>query len=125
MSQTLTDRQLNRATLARQWMLERADVAIPDAVAFLLGLQAQTTNGPYQALWNRLSGFTHQALTALIVDKALLRATTMRTTLHLHTVPDMRAIRPLVQPVLDRTFSSVAKSRAVNADRLAVNAAGV
>ena len=125
MLQTLTNRQLNRATLARQWMLERADVAIPDATAFLLGLQAQTTNGPYQALWNRLKGFKHQALTALIADKTLLRATTMRTTLHLHTVPDMRTIRPLVQPVLDRTFSSVAKSRAINADRLAVKAAGV
>jgi hypothetical protein len=125
MPETLTDRQLNRATFARQWMLERSDVEIPDAVAFLLGLQAQTTNGPYQALWNRINGFSHAALTALIVDKTMLRATTMRTTLHLHTVPDMRGIRPLVQPVLDRTFSSVAKSRAINADRLAVNATGV
>lgn len=125
MPATLTDRQLNRATLARQWMLERADVSIPDAVAFLLGLQAQTTNGPYQALWNRVAGFTPAALTGLIVDKTLLRATTMRTTLHLHTAPDMRSLRPLVQPVLDRTFSSVAKSRAVNADRAAVDRAGV
>ena len=81
MPQLLTNRQLNRATLARQWMLERADVAIPDAVAFLLGLQAQTTNGPYQALWNRLNGVTHQDLTALTVDRTLLRATTLRTTL--------------------------------------------
>lgn len=125
MPQTLTNRQLNRATLARQWMLARADVAIPDAIGFLLGLQAQTTNGPYQALWNRLDGFTHDALTALITSRTLLRATTLRTTLHLHTVDDMRAIRPLVQPVLDRTFSSVAKSRAIKADRVAVNEAGV
>ncbi|HWU17690.1 MAG TPA: winged helix DNA-binding domain-containing protein [Devosia sp.] len=125
MPETLSDRQLNRATLARQWMLERADIAIPDAITFLLGLQAQTTNTPYIALWNRLAGFNHGALTALITDKTLLRATTMRTTLHLHTVADMRGIRPLVQPVLDRTFSSVAKSRAINADRLAVNRQGV
>lgn len=125
MPETLSDRQLNRATLARQWMLARADIAISDAVAFLLGLQAQTTNTPYIALWNRIADFTPAALTALIADKILLRATTMRTTLHLHTVPDMRAIRPLVQPVLDRTFSSVAKSRAINADRHAVNRQGV
>ncbi|UXN74693.1 winged helix DNA-binding domain-containing protein [Devosia sp. A8/3-2] len=125
MPETLSDRQLNRATLARQWMLDRADIAIPDALAFLLGLQAQTTNTPYIALWNRIAGFTHGALTTLIADKTLLRATTMRTTLHLHTVPDMRGIRPLMQPVLDRTFSSVAKSRAINADRLAVNRRGV
>ncbi len=125
MPETLSDRQLNRATLARQWMLARADIAIPDALTFLLGLQAQTTNTPYIALWNRIAGFTHGALTALITDKTLLRATTMRTTLHLHTVPDMRGIRPLMQPVLDRTFSSVAKSRAINADRLDVNRRGV
>ncbi|MDB5530457.1 MAG: hypothetical protein JWR51_3560 [Devosia sp.] len=121
----ITDRELNRATLARQMMLERVDMPIPDAVAFLLGLQAQTTNGPYQALWNRLSDLTPSALTALIADKTLLRATTMRTTLHLHTVEDMRLLRPLLQPVLDRTFGSVAKARAIKADRAAVRALGI
>ncbi|WP_299725240.1 winged helix DNA-binding domain-containing protein [Devosia sp.] len=122
---TITDRELNRATLARQILLGRVDSLIPEAVAFLLGLQAQTTNGPYQALWNRLSGFTHQALTTLIADKTLLRATTMRTTLHLHTVDDMRAIRPLLQPMLDRTFASPAKARTIKADRAAVRTLGV
>jgi len=122
---TLTNRQLNRATLARQLLLERSDMAVADAVGFLIGLQAQTTNGPYQALWNRLHGFTPASLTALIVDKTLLRATSMRTTLHLHTAPDLLSIRPLVQPMLERTFLSVAKTRAANADRPAVHARGV
>ncbi|HTM76444.1 MAG TPA: winged helix DNA-binding domain-containing protein [Devosia sp.] len=121
----ITDRALNRATLARQMMLQRSDRPIADAVAFLLGLQAQTTNGPYQALWNRLRGFTPDALTALIADKTLLRTTTMRTTLHLHTLPDMLSLRPLLQPVLDRTFASPAKVRAVKADPAAVRALGV
>ncbi|HTM76556.1 MAG TPA: crosslink repair DNA glycosylase YcaQ family protein, partial [Devosia sp.] len=79
MSTIITDRELNRATLARQMMLERSPMPIAEAVALLLGLQAQTTNGPYQALWNRLDGFTPDALTALIADKTLLRATTLRT----------------------------------------------
>jgi hypothetical protein len=121
----ITDRELNRATLARQMMLARVDMGIPAAVSLLLGLQAQTTNGPYQGLWNRLNGFTHAALTALIADRTLLRATTMRTTLHLHTAADMRVIRPLVQPVLDRTFGSVAKARVIKADRAEVRALGV
>ncbi|MET3899203.1 hypothetical protein ABIB57_003158 [Devosia sp. UYZn731] len=125
MPEPITDRQLNRATLSRQMMLEGVDMAIPEAVAFLLGLQAQTTNGPYQALWNRLSGFTPSALTALITNKTLLRATTMRTTLHLHTADDMRTLRPLLQPVLDRTFASPAKARTIKADRAAVRALGV
>nr|WP_295889616.1 winged helix DNA-binding domain-containing protein [uncultured Devosia sp.] len=125
MSHMLTDRQLNRATLARQWMLERADVSIPDAVAFLLGLQAQTSAGPYQALWNRLRGFRHEDLTALIHDKSVLRATTMRTTLHLHTSDDMRAIRPVMQPVLDRAWQSTFRKRIGDADRAQVHRRGV
>jgi hypothetical protein len=125
MPQVLTDRQLNRATLARQWMLERSDVAIPDAIAFLLGLQAQTSAGPYQALWNRLAGFRHQDLTPLIEDKCLLRATSMRTTLHLHTADDMRSIRPVMQPVLDRTWSSTFRKRVGSADRAEVHKRGV
>lgn len=125
MPQTLTDRQLNRATLARQWMLERADVAIPDAVAFLLGLQAQTSAGPYQGLWNRLRGFRHEDLTALILDKSLLRATTMRTTLHLHTATDMRVIRPAMQPVLDRAWTTTFRRRVGDIDPDAVQRRGV
>lgn len=125
MPQTLTDRELNRATLARQWMLERTNVSISDAVAFLLGLQAQTTNGPYQALWNRLSGFCHADLTALITDKSMLRATTMRTTLHLHTRSDMLAIRPVMQPVLDRGWQSTFRKRIAGADRDQVHRLGI
>lgn len=125
MPQTLTNRQLNRATLARQWMLERADIGILDAIGFLIGLQAQTTNGPYQALWNRLRGFRHEDLTALIADRSLLRATTMRTTLHLHTSADMRAIRPVMQPVLDRTWQTTFHKRVAGADREEVHRAGV
>jgi hypothetical protein len=125
MPQVLTNRQLNRATLARQWMLERSDVAIPDAVAFLLGLQAQTSAGPYQGLWNRLRGFRHEDLTALIADKSMLRATTMRTTLHLHTSDDMRAIRPVMQTVLDRTWQSTFRKRVGSADRAEVHKRGI
>jgi winged helix DNA-binding protein len=122
---TVTNRALNRAALARQMLLARANLPLPDAISFLLGLQAQTTNGPYQALWNRLEGFTPEALTTLIADKSLLRATTLRTTLHLHTAADLLALRPLLQPVLDRTFSSAAKISAIKADRAAVHAFGV
>lgn len=125
MPQMLTDRQLNRATLARQWMLERSDVAISDAVAFLLGLQAQTSAGPYQGLWNRLRGFRHEDLTTLIHDKSMLRATTMRTTLHLHTADDMRAIRPVMQPVLDRAWQSTFRKRIGDADRAQIHRKGI
>ncbi|MGV3491621.1 MAG: winged helix DNA-binding domain-containing protein [Devosia sp.] len=116
----LTDRQLNRATLARQMLLERSDRSIVDAVAVLLGLQAQQTQDPYIGLWSRLNGFTHGALTALIVDKTLARATTMRGTLHLHTADDLIGIRAQMQPFLRSVWQSQFRKRFGDNDEAAV-----
>jgi microsomal dipeptidase-like Zn-dependent dipeptidase len=55
---------------------------------------------------------------------SLLRATSMRGTLHLHTVPDMVGIRKLVQPVLDRMWQSNFAKRFGEGDRQAVVRAG-
>ncbi len=120
MPTTLTDRQLNRATLARQMLLERSDMGIVEAVEWLLGLQAQQTHDPYIGLWSRLSGFTHEALTALIVDRTLARATTMRGTLHLHTADDLIGIREQMQPFLRTVWLSNFKKRSGNVDEAAV-----
>lgn len=120
----LTRRQLNRATLARQMLLERADRPIVETIAFLLGPQAQVTEGPYQALWSRLRTFRHEDLTALIKGRMLLRATSMRGTLHLHTLEDMVGIRKLVQPVLDRMWQGQFARHFGDHDRKAVIRAG-
>jgi hypothetical protein len=53
----LTARQLNRATLARQLLLQRSELTAERAVAHLVGLQAQVPRDPYVALWSRLEGF--------------------------------------------------------------------
>ncbi|HRE46948.1 MAG TPA: hypothetical protein PLD47_04425 [Aggregatilineales bacterium] len=60
---TLSRRQLNRATLARQLLLERAAISPLEAVARVAGLQAQVTNPPYIGLWTRLADFPRAALT--------------------------------------------------------------
>jgi hypothetical protein len=106
MPKVLSTRALNRATLARQMLLERSDRGIVDSVEFLGGLQAQQSNDPYIGLWSRLQGFRHENLTALIVDKTLNRGTTMRGTLHLHTADDFLGFRALVQPFLDAQWKS-------------------
>ena len=121
----LTDRQLNRATLARQMLLERSDIGPADAVRFLGGLQAQQSNDPYIALWSRLNGFRHEDLTALIVDRTLARATTMRGTLHLHTADDLIGVRALVGDFLKGIWKSNFLKRFGEEDQKKVLRAGV
>ena len=98
----LDRRALNRATLARQLLLERSDTAPLDAVEHLVGLQAQIPLNPYHALWSRLDGFDPDAVGRLVLDRALVRIVVMRGTIHLVTAGDALVLRPLAQPVLDR-----------------------
>jgi hypothetical protein len=121
----LSNHQLNRATLARQMLLERADMGIAPAVAFLGGLQAQQSNDPYIALWSRLAGFRHEDLTALIVDKTLLRATSMRATLHLHRADDLLGMRRLVAEFLKGMWRSNFRKRFGGEDEAKVRRAGI
>ena len=98
---TLGDRALNRATLARQLLLERSPLDVPAAVGHLVGVQAQVPYDPYTALWSRLAGFAPETLGRALVDRAVVRVAVMRSTIHLVTADDALLLRPLVQPVLD------------------------
>ena len=100
-AEVLTVRALNRATLARQLLLERASVSPSHAVRHLVGLQAQIPNNPYVGLWSRLAGFDPMSVSDLVHDRMLVRLTVMRGTLHLVTADDCLLLRPLMQPVLD------------------------
>lgn len=120
----LTQRQLNRATLARQMLLARTGKGILEATEHLLGMQAQVTNAPYIALWNRIRNFRHEDMTALIRERKLVRAATMRSTLHLHTARDLIDLRALVQPVLDRAWQASHAKNFGGADRADVIEAG-
>ena len=124
-SPVLTNRALNRATLARQMLLQRQDMGIVEAVEHLLGLQAQVTEGPYQGLWSRLTGFRHEDMTQLIVDRTLARATTMRGTLHLHSADDLIGIRELVAPFLRQVWQSNFRKRFGDNDEKAVLEAAI
>jgi len=79
----LTLRELNRALLARQMLLERQKVGVVDAIERLGGLQAQWAPAPYVALWSRIKGFERDDLTRPIDKGQLIKATLMRATLHL------------------------------------------
>ncbi|MFG3104800.1 winged helix DNA-binding domain-containing protein [Streptomyces sp. NPDC048182] len=98
----LDTRALNRATLARQLLLERAPLTAEAAVAHLAGLQAQSVKAPYYALAARLDGFTPDDLAAPMADRRLARLVTLRSTIHTHTADDCLTLRPLVQATRER-----------------------
>lgn len=82
---TLTLRELNRTLLARQMLLRRARVSVPEAVGRLVALQAQASVSPYVALWSRVDGFRKEQLTGALSRGTVVKATSLRTTLHVMT----------------------------------------
>ena len=108
MTPVLSRRALGRATLARQLLLERGTRPVAGALEHLVGLQAQVPLVPHLALWDRLDGYDPGELDELMTSRRVVRTQLMRTTIHTVTAADALGLRPLLQPVLDRTFASTA-----------------
>jgi hypothetical protein len=79
----LSVRELNRALLARQLLLERGELPLPAALERVAGIQAQYAPSMYVGLWSRLAGFERGALTAALERREVVQGTLMRVTIHL------------------------------------------
>jgi hypothetical protein len=97
-------RALNRALLARQGLLARLPRRAPATLERLIGLQAQNTASPYVALWSRLDGFRVEDLSRLLRTRRAVRLALFRSTVHLVTARDALALRPAVQPAIERAL---------------------
>jgi hypothetical protein len=106
MRDALSTRQLNRATLARQHLLERAPMPADALVAHLVGLQAQEPRDPYVGLWSRLVDFDAGELETLLLERRVVRLTVQRGTVHVVTADDCLVLRPLAQPLLAQQLRS-------------------
>jgi hypothetical protein len=106
---TLSLRELNRALLARQLLLDRPALAAAEAIERVAGLQAQALSPPFVALWARLDGFDPAELRALIEAREVVRAPLMRHTVHMVTASDYLAFRGAVQRALERAFAGTRK----------------
>jgi DNA glycosylase AlkZ-like len=79
----LTQRELNRALLARQLLLERVRPPLPRVVERIGGIQNQYAPSGYIALWTRVEGFEREQLTGALERRALIQGTLLRWTIHL------------------------------------------
>ena len=100
MAEVITARELNRATLARQLLLERATMSVTDAVRRVVALQAQRPASAYVALWNRLAAFDPAELDAAFARHQVVRAQLMRVTMHAVHAEDHQAFREAMDPTL-------------------------
>jgi DNA glycosylase AlkZ-like len=82
-TRTLTPRELNRALLARQMLLERAKTPIPKALERMGGLQAQYAPSMYIGLWSRVEGLERDAITRALQRRSIVQGSMMRATIHL------------------------------------------
>jgi hypothetical protein len=85
---TLTQRDLNRALLARQLLLQRAKLSIPKALERLGGIQNQYAPNGYIRLHSCLEGFRRDDLRRALERRTVVQATLMRATIHLVSKPD-------------------------------------
>jgi len=105
-TRTLSRRALNRALLERQLLLRRRRLPPLRVVERLVGMHAQVPRDAYIGIWSRVDGFRPQTLSDAIEDRRAVRMTLFRGTLHLVTAEDALALRPVVQPIIERTFRS-------------------
>jgi hypothetical protein len=90
----LSTRELNRAVLARQLLLERSSLPIARAVERVAGLQTQYAPSAYIALWSRLRDFQHESLTAALEQRLVVQGTLMRSTIHIVSARDFALFAP-------------------------------
>jgi hypothetical protein len=85
---TLSQKELNRALLARQLLLERGKSPIPKTLERMGGLQAQHAPSMYVGLWSRMEDFQRESLTRSLERRSVVQGTLLRSTIHLVTPRD-------------------------------------
>jgi len=120
----LSARALNRATLARQLLLDRADLPVLDAVGHLCGLQAQEPQEPFVGLWSRIEAFDPADLSDLLTQRRVVRTHLMRRTVHLLTADDAIAWRSRHDSMLRQRVLGTYRRELDGVDLEAVAAAG-
>jgi hypothetical protein len=118
MDRVLSRRELNRALLARQLLLERSPAPLPRALERVAGIQAQYAPSMYFGLWSRLRDLDPAAITRGLERRSLVQATLMRSTIHLVSRADYWPLALAVGDVRRRSWA-----RSVKGDEAAMRRA--
>jgi hypothetical protein len=105
----LTLRELNRATLARQFLLQRVNLPSLDIIKHLVAMQGQVSNAPYIGLWTRLQAYQRSDLIRLLESRQVVRAPSLRGTLHILAAEDYLLFHPLLLPIFARNLHIFAR----------------
>lgn len=121
MPRTLSQRELNRALLARQMLLERVKAPIPRVLERMGGLQAQYAPSMYIGLWSRVEGLERDAVTRALERRSIVQGSMMRATIHLVSKRDywpfIAGIRSAQQKWWLRVHKGVSRQEVAANDR--------
>ena len=119
----LTLRELNRALLERQMLLQRRRLSVPRTIERLCAMQAQYSPSPYLALWSRLHGFRKEQLTRALEQRRVVKATLFRITLHVVSARDYPLFAAAFLPSAQETTPRVSGATVAKLSRLVTEAA--
>jgi hypothetical protein len=108
----LSRRELNRALLARQLLLERVPLPLPRAVEQLAGIQNQYAPNGYLRLWSCLERFRRDELTRALERRELIQATLLRGTIHLVSREDFWPFALAIRPAREAWWRRVERQDA-------------
>jgi hypothetical protein len=100
----LTEGELNRALLERQFLLARKRTSVPTALERIGGIQAQYAPSMYIGLWSRLEGFDRGSLTRALERRTVVQGTLMRATIHLVSAGDYWAFSAAIRDARRKAF---------------------
>jgi len=111
----LSTRELNRALLARQLLLERSRQSLPSTLESVAGLQTQYAPSGYIGLWSRLEDFRRSSLTKSLEQKRAIQASLMRVTIHMVSKRDYVLFSAGIREANRKSWLSIQR-HAVEAD---------
>jgi winged helix DNA-binding protein len=107
----LSARELNRALLARQLLLERVRQPVPTVVERMGEVQSQYAPSAYIGLWSRIDGLPRERVDEALVTKRIVQGTLMRSTIHLVSRRDYAPLAAGVRRARREWWLRVARRR--------------